>query len=143
VRRRLIITTVVVLGAAGAYLMFRTANTPLSTSAAGGPALAAQTAAVGAVTVEVEPARLDAGGAEFRVTFDTHSVALDMDMTAVTRLEVDGVAWPFLGWSGDGPGGHHRQGQLSFRSGGPATGSAHLTIVGLPGPVDMVWDLTE
>lgn len=142
-RRRLIIATLVVLGAAGAYVTIRTADTPPSTSVAGGPAPAAQTAAAGAVTVEVEPTRLDAGGAEFRVTFDTHSVALDMDMTAVTRLEVDGVAWPLSGWSGDGPGGHHREGQLSFRPGGPATGSVHLTIGGLPGPLDMVWDLTE
>jgi len=142
VRGRLIIITVVVLGAAGAYLMFRTADTPPSTSAAGGLAPAAQTAAAGAVTVEVEPTRLDAGGAEFQVTFDTHSVTLDTDMTTATRLEVDGVVWPLTRWSGDGPGGHHRQGQLSFRPGGPAIGSAHLTIAGLPGPVDMVWDLT-
>lgn len=137
-----VVTAVVGLGAVGAYLAVRAGGSPAPSTVTAGPALAAQTVSAGEVSVRVEPVRLDGGGAEFRVTFDTHSGALDLDMTAVARLQVDGVAWPLSGWTGDGPGGHHRQGQLSFRSGGPATGSAHLTIGGLPAPVDMAWDLT-
>ncbi len=144
--RRLIIAPVVAaavgLGAVGVYLAVRSGGSPAPSTVTTLPALAAQTASAGEVSVRVEPVRLDGTGAEFRVTFDTHSGALDFDMTAVARLQVDGVAWPLSGWTGDGPGGHHRQGQLSFRSGGPATGSAHLTIAGLPTPVDMAWDLT-
>ncbi len=151
--RLIIIVGAVVLGATGIYFALRLADSsPLATTAStaattvttvsAGPTLAAQTEVAGEVTVEVEPIRLDDGGAEFRVTLDTHAVALDMDMTTAAQLEVDGVSWPLSGWTGDGPGGHHRQGQLSFRPGGPATGSAHLTIGGLPAPVDMVWGLS-
>ena len=105
------------------------------------PGLPARTVTAGAVTVKVTPARLDASGAEFAVSFDTHSVELDLDVARSARLEVDGVAWSPPAWSGDGPSGHHRQGTLRFPAGGPAAGTARLVISGLPAPAEASWDL--
>lgn len=72
---------------------------------------------------------------------DTHSVEPDADLAASAVLEVDGVGWPVVEWSGDGPGGHHRSGELRFDSGGPARGAARLTITGFADPVEVSWDL--
>lgn len=144
-RRRLTIATGIATAVAlavGAYLAFRPSGFPSSTTTPAGEALAPQTASVGEITVEVEPVRVDGTGAEFHVTLDTHSGALDLDMTTVAQLEVDGVAWPVVEWSGDGPGGHHRQGRLTFGPGGPPSGTARLTIAGLPEPLQMTWDIT-
>ena len=108
--------------------------------ARGATALATRTVPAGEVTVKVEPRQVDATGAVFKVTFDTHSEALDLDVARGATLVVGGVAWPVAGWSGDGPGGHHREGELRFSAGGPATGAAMLTISGLSKPVTATWD---
>ena len=102
-------------------------------------ALDARTIDTGAVTVNVEPRQLDGAGAVFAVSFDTHSVPLDMDVTNAARLVVGTTSWPVAGWSGDGAGGHHRKGNLTFTAAGPATGTATLTIDGLPKPVTVTW----
>ena len=112
-----------------------------STGASSTPALATRTVEAGAVTVKIDPTRLDAGGAEFDVSFDTHSVALDLDVAGSAALTVAGAPWAGATWSGDGPGGHHREGTLRFAPGGPAEGRAALSISGLPGPVTAAWTL--
>lgn len=104
-------------------------------------ALATKTVEAGAVTVKIDPVRIDAGGAEFKVNFDTHSVALDLDVARSAALAVGGSQWAGAAWSGAGPGGHHREGTLRFDPGGPATGPAVLTITGLPAPVTATWSL--
>ena len=93
------------------------------------------------MTVKVQPRQLDVGGAVFKISFDTHSVDLDQDLTRQARLVVGGTTWPIAGWSGDGPGGHHREGELRFTAAGPATGTATLSIDGLPAAVTATWDI--
>lgn len=77
-------------------------------------------------------------GAIFKITLDTHSVDLSTDLTKSASLDVGGVAWTVSGWSGDGPGGHHREGTLAFTPGGPAAGAVRL-VIALPHPVDVAW----
>jgi len=110
-----------------------------STKSASTATLPARTVDAGAVTVKLEPTQLDANGAVIKVSFDTHSVDLGFDVARQARLVVNGNAWPAAGWSGDGPGGHHRAGELRFTAAGPANGSATLTIGGLPKPVAATW----
>ena len=114
-------------------------TTPAKTGSAA--ALPTRTVSAGDVTVKVEPRGLDAAGAVFKVTFDTHSEALDLDVARGTSLVVGGTAWPVGGWSGAGPGGHHREGELRFAAAGPATGPVALTITGLSKPVTATWDV--
>ncbi len=95
----------------------------------------------GAVQVKITPTVLDASGAKFTIVLDTHSADLSLDLTTASQLDVDGTAWAIEGWSGDGPGGHHRSGQLQFTAKGPAQGTATLRISGLPEPVEATWEL--
>ena len=95
----------------------------------------------GAVKVVITPTRFDAIGATFSISLDTHSADLSVDLAAATVLDVGGTAWAVKGWSGTAPGGHHRSGELSFTAQGPPKGTVHLTISGLPEPVDTTWQL--
>lgn len=105
------------------------------------PALAARTVEAGGVTVKVEPRRIDATGAEFAVSFDTHSVDLGFDVARNAHLTVDGAVWTGARWSGSAAGGHHRSGTLRFTSAGAASGTATLHMSGLPQPVTATWTL--
>lgn len=93
----------------------------------------------GEVTVEATLRRLDDTGAVAGVVFDTHAVELDLDVAAGATLTVGGVAWPAEAWDGDGPGGHHREGELRFTPAGPAGGDAVLRIAGLSEEVTFRW----
>lgn len=132
---------VVVVGGVAAWLDGRDAGPATTNDSVSTPTLPTRTVEAGAVTVELQPRQLDATGAAFKISFDTHSVALDVDVARESRLVVGGVTWPVAGWSGDGPGGHHREGELRFRAAGSATGTATLTLAGLPEPVTATWDL--
>jgi hypothetical protein len=112
-----------------------------STSTPASSGLPTRTVEAGAVTVKLEPRQMDASGAVFKISFDTHSVDLGFDVARQARLVVDGVTWPVAGWSGSGPGGHHRDGELRFTASGPASGTATLTISALPKPVRASWTL--
>jgi len=100
---------------------------------------ATRTADAGEVTVEATLRRLDDTGAVAAIVFDTHTVELDLDVAAGATLTVGGVAWPTEAWDGDGPGGHHREGELRFTPTGPADGDAVLTIGGLDEEVTFRW----
>ena len=102
--------------------------------------LDAQTVSTGEIDIEIQPSQLDDQGAEFELILDTHSVELAMDLTDAT-LEVAGTVWPVAGWDGDGPSGHHREGELRFEPAGPATGTARLVLAGFAEPVEVSWDL--
>ena len=103
--------------------------------------LAAKTVTAGEVTVRLEPHHLDATGAEFVVTLDTHSEELDMDLVAGARLVVDDTEWPATAWDGDGPSGHHREGRLRFDATGSAAGPVEMTLDGFAEPVAAKWTL--
>ena len=93
------------------------------------------------VTVVASLRELNGDGAAALVVFDTHSIELDLDIADGATLTVDGVAWPTETWDGDGPSGHHREGELRFSAAGPARGEAILTITGLPEPVTFRWPI--
>lgn len=72
---------------------------------------------------------------------DTHSEELTTDPAGDSALEVDGIAWVGAAWSGDPPGGHHREGELTFEAYGEAMGAATLTLSGFSSPVEATWTL--
>lgn len=139
-RRRLIVAViaVIVLGA-GIYLATQGGD-PDADADDAASGLETRNVSAGEVDVTMEPVQLDQQGAVFTIVLDTHAGDLSADLTRAT-LEVGGTPWPIEAWSGDGPGGHHREGELSFESVGPATGTAILTLPELPEPVETAWDL--
>lgn len=135
---------VILLGAAvvvvGGLFVLTTGGGDGSSSPEARSGLETRTIAAGEVEVEIEPVRVDDEGAVFAVTMDTHSVELSADMELAT-LTVDGTEWPGATWSGDGPEGHHREGELTFVAAGTPSGTMVLTIRGLPEPVEAAWAL--
>lgn len=132
---RRVVIVVAVLGLVAAACGSDNATTSPS------PPLATRTVEAGAVTVTIDPVRVDAAGAEFKVSFDTHSVELDFDVARDATLTVAGAPWPGATWSGDGPDGHHRAGTIRFGASGPAQGAVVLSLGGLPAPVTAAWTL--
>ena len=138
-RARLTILAVVVIAVVAiALVLLRDSGGGTDTTASG---FDERTATAGAVTVKVQPLRVDADGAVLRIVLDTHSVPLDADLVASARLDVGGTRWRATTWDGDGPGGHHREGELRFAAGGPPGGTARLRLSGLPYPVNLSWTL--
>jgi len=130
----------VVLIVAGGLFAWR--STATSSAKVSSPtALPARNIDAGEVSVKIQPRQLDARGAVFEVSLETHSGALDLDVASRARLVVGSTTWPVTGWSGDGPGGHHRSGQLRFAPAGDARGTAKLTIGGLSTPVTASWSV--
>jgi len=71
----------------------------------------------GEVTVKVSPKDLTQSAAswDFEIILNTHSVELSYDLTQTSILrDEDGKEYRPLSWEGDPPGGHHREGLLSF-----------------------------
>ncbi len=99
--------------------------------------LPTRTISAGAVTVSIQPLVIGEAGARFRVAMDTHSVDLSFEPEA--SLQVGGTSWGRGVWVGDGPGGHHRQGELRFEPGGPPTGHVRLEIGGLSASAVAHW----
>ncbi len=143
--RLILIVFVVALLAGLAFSLARrgepapAAGGSVAAPSSGGTSLAPQTLDAGGVEVLIQPVRLDAYGAVFRVFLDTHSGDLGVDLSAAARLEVGGRSWGIPTWEGDPPGGHHREGRLTFPAAGAAIGTARLTIEGLPAPVAASW----
>ena len=102
-----------------------------------------QTVTVGEVELTITPTRVDDAAASFDIVFDTHSVDLDLGVAETATLTIDGEPWTDPAWVGAGPGGHHREGTLTFDAAGPTTGDAVLTIEGLDEPATARWALPE
>ncbi len=76
--------------------------------------LTALTVGDGPVTVTVTPIFSDTKW-NFNVALDTHSEELNTDLTKVSVIVTDdGREYLPINWEGDPPGGHHREGILSF-----------------------------
>ena len=109
-------------------------------AAADNSGLEVRTLSAGDIDIRIEPRQLDDRGAAFAVILDTHSTELSMDVAAA-EFEVDGTSWLVAGWDGDGPGGHHREGELRFDAAGPAIGTARLVLTDFPEPVEVSWEV--
>jgi hypothetical protein len=105
--------------------------------------LAMRTIVAGAVTVDIDPVRIDEDGAVFDIALETHSVELEMDLAHVASLTVDGKEWGQATWDGDPPSGHHREGSLSFEPAGSARGAARLVLGGFSEPVEAQWRIED
>jgi hypothetical protein len=135
-RRRVVATAVAVLLAAGC-------GSARSGTAATSAGLPTRTAMAGPVEVSVVPQPIDGSGAAFKVQLENHQVDLTGDYAATSTLTVGETAWTAPRWAGDGPGGHHRVGTLSFTPGGAAAGPVELNLGGLPAPVTVRWTLPD
>jgi len=105
-------------------------------SASAAPDLAAQSSDDAGVLVVVTPTALgpDATVWEFEVAMDTHSQALDADISQVAVLvDEAGRRYAPLAWEGDPPGGHHRKGILRFAAPADMSGVVELQIEGVGG----------
>lgn len=140
-RRRLIVVVLAALVVAlgGLVLASRGRDDAGTLAPAEVPGLETRTVTPGEVDIEIQPIQLDDQGAVFVITLDTHSVELSADLTRAS-LEVAGVTWPVEAWSGDEPGGHHREGELRFASAGSPTGSVRLVLPDFSEPVDVTWE---
>lgn len=116
---------------AAAFIMMLT-FAPLPTLAQASPvASAPQASTEGGVTVKVTPVSIGESARpwEFSVVFDTHSAELTDDlMQSATLTTSDGRKLKPIRWAGPIPGGHHREGVLSFDVRNPAPGSVELSI---------------
>src|SRR3990167_448589 len=104
-------------------LVTKQKETPLS--------LDSQINSEGAVEVEVTPLEISNASDlwQFKIVLNTHSVELGQDLAAVVELFDDkGNAYQPLSWEGAPPGGHHREGVLSFRPLAPRPSSILLVI---------------
>lgn len=118
-----------------------TSSTPSAST--GRATLPAREVTAGPVQIKITPVRLDSSGAAFTVVLDNHEVDLTMDLAQGASLTVGSRTWGPATWSGDGPSGHHREGTLTFPTGGAAAGEVALTLAGFPGPVQLQWTLPE
>jgi hypothetical protein len=103
-----------------------------------------QSSAERSVTVVVTPKPASQGAAEweFAVKLDTHSASLDDDLTKSAVLIADGREILPSGWSGAGPGSHHREGVLKFPAPAKPPAAVELRIQrdNEPSPRVYRWD---
>ncbi|PIR86813.1 MAG: hypothetical protein COU11_03865 [Candidatus Harrisonbacteria bacterium CG10_big_fil_rev_8_21_14_0_10_49_15] len=94
------------------------------------------------ITIQATPILVGAGQVDFTIEMDTHDGSLDIDVPASAKLVVDSDSvYQSLSWQGDSPGGHHRQGTLSFAVDGPPVMSLVLTINNASNTFDFPWTL--
>ncbi len=81
------------------------------------------------VTIEVTPKVVETGkNPQFLVAFNTHSVDLSFDVTKIAVLVDDkGNSYTNSSWDGSGPGGHHRNGALTFNT--PLSQTKYIELV--------------
>lgn len=91
--------------------------------------LAPQKKSSGEVDVTITPEVLIVGQPpRFKLEFNTHSVELDFDVSNIAELTVSsGKIVKEATWEGSPPGGHHREGILSFT--GDLTDTKSVTLV--------------
>ena len=98
--------------------------------------LAPQINSEGSVEVEVTLVEIsDASDSwQFKIVLNTHSVELDQDLTKSTLLfDNKRNQYEPLSWDGAPPGGHHREGVLTFRPVSPQLSSIELVIKNIDG----------
>jgi hypothetical protein len=106
-------------------------------TAAGADLSSTQTTEVDSIEVSVTPITVGSDRVDFQVVLDTHTGSLDADLQASTLTVDPGTAGAAV-WSGGAPGGHHREGELSFTVTGTPTRFT-LDLGGLPAAVQFSW----
>jgi hypothetical protein len=142
-----VLAAVVVSAILGTGISFVVAGTGMAEQVAETPAaktfdLDSQEKAARGVSVEVEPIDFSLGmPVGFEISLNTHSGALDTDLAATAVLVDDkGTAYQPTGWDGSPPGGHHRSGTLFFPALGAETQSIKLTLKGINGVPERVFE---
>lgn len=97
--------------------------------------LAPQENSGGDVDVKVTPKLLAVGEKpQFSLEFNTHSVELDFDVAKTASLVTDqGPLSNEAFWEGSPPGGHHREGTLTFSYLPKSTSSVNLILRDISG----------
>lgn len=136
-RRRTVVLLVVAAAIVSALVWWFTGRT---SSQAGPSDLETRTVQAGQVEVTMTPLILDRSGALFRLKLDTHTVPLDLDLAAASQLVVNGAPGEAGTWTGQGSGGHHREGTVRFTTPIPTGGATvQLRISGLPHDATGTW----
>lgn len=121
------------------------ADDPVETDAAIEIDLPAKLNDENSVSIEVEPIDFSfSRPAQFDISLTTHQGSLDFDLAQVSVLEDDkGNVYQPLNWEGSPPGGHHRNGTLSFPRLSEKTEYIKLTIRNVDGVPERVfrWEL--
>jgi hypothetical protein len=122
------------------------ATAPVTALAQASSAMAAQTTSERGVSIKVTPKSLGSrnGRWEFSIVLDTHSADLSDDLTQNASLTTaDGRTFKPVRWTGSAPGGHHRQGVLTFEVPAPPPTALELRIVraGEAAPRTFRWKL--
>lgn len=109
---------------------------------------ATQTDEQGSVSITVTPTEV--GGAtetwKFELVLDTHSGSLDEDLMEVVTLVHDQMnIYKPISWEGTEPGGHHREGTLSFDVIDPQPTTIELKVKEVGGIVERSfrWSFTQ
>lgn len=109
--------------------------------------LAAQSSEIGDVTIAVKPVDVSAKAPtwSFQVSLSAHSQDLSDDLvrTAYILNRADKKQIAPTAWKGDAPGGHHREGILSFKALTPLPKAIELRVqrAGEKAPRVFRWDL--
>ncbi len=95
------------------------------------------------ITATLQPLTSAAKTWDIEVVMETHTKALDDDMSRSAVLMVDGKRLMPPSWQGDPPGGHHRKGVLSFQPGTapPAALELQIRLANDPAPRSFRWRL--
>lgn len=85
----------------------------------------------------------DAKTWDFEVALETHTQALNDDLSKSAVLIVDGKQYLPLDWDGAPPGGHHRKGKLRFKAlaAQPASVELQIRLASDPSPRSFKWSL--
>lgn len=131
------VATVTVLAAFTASCGGNGGETTTETAAAGNAVtLPKQTSQSGDIDVSVTPGDIaaDAKTWTFSITVDSKGAEITEDLAAAAVIVDDkGKEYPATGYEGDGPGGTHRAGTLSFAPITPAPESITMKVRGVGG----------
>jgi len=105
-----------------------------------------QISSEGSVEIEVTPITISdtSDTWQFKMILNTHSVELDQDLTTASILiDDEGNEHRPLRWEGAPPGGHHREGILSFNRISPKPNVVTLVIKDIGGITEraFTWEL--
>lgn len=95
------------------------------------------------ITATLRTIQNDAKTWDVEVVMETHTKALNDDMSRSAVLFADGQQLMPLSWQGAPLGGHHRKGLLSFKASPqpPGTMELHIRLTGDPVPRSFKWRL--